>query len=64
MRKKYNFCCFEGTTLVCNNNNNKRDEIWISSLQASEMTWFLKMSWMWLNYYNWDKIAFCPFRAN
>ena len=29
MRKKYNFCCFEGTTLVCNNNNNNniRDEI-------------------------------------
>ena len=20
MRKKYNFCCFEGTTWVCNNN--------------------------------------------
>ena len=29
MRKKYNFCCLEGTTWVSNNNNNNhiRDEI-------------------------------------
>lgn len=27
-----------------------------SSLQACEMSWFLKMNWMWLNQYNWEHI--------